>query len=119
MSGGSWDYLYLRVEDAAERMALDDKPMRKEFAVHLVLVAKALKAVELCDSFDCSPPQDSDAIKRALGFRELDGLLKRLESAPLAYMDTRAALGVCAINEEDFPALYALQGNRVRLVVDE
>lgn len=34
-------------------------------------------------------------------------------------MDTRAALGICAPTEEDFPALYALQGKRVRLVVDE
>lgn len=43
----------------------------------------------------------------------------RIESAPVAVMDTRDALGLCAPTEEDFPALYALQGNRVRLVLDE
>ena len=31
-------------------------------------------------------------------------------------MDTRAALSVCAPTEDDFPALYALQGQRVRIV---
>jgi hypothetical protein len=36
--------------------------------------------------------------------------------APEAIMDTRDALGICAPTEDDFPALYALQGKRVRLV---
>lgn len=39
-----------------------------------------------------------------------------LKTAPVAIMDTRAALGLCAIAEEDFPALYALQGHRVALI---
>lgn len=42
-----------------------------------------------------------------------------LDSAPAAYMDTRDMLGICAPAEADFPALYALQGKRVRLVLDE
>lgn len=40
----------------------------------------------------------------------------RLAAAPVAIMDTREALGLCAPTEEDFPALYALQGRRVALV---
>lgn len=36
--------------------------------------------------------------------------------APVAIMDTREALGLCAPTEEDFPALQALQGHRVALV---
>ena len=47
----------------------------------------------------------------------LDALEKRLSEAPIAYMDTRPALALCALKEEDFAALYALQGKRVRLVV--
>jgi len=39
-----------------------------------------------------------------------------LTAAPVAIMDTRDALGICAPREEDFPALYALQGRRVALV---
>jgi hypothetical protein len=40
----------------------------------------------------------------------------RVEKAPVAIMDTRDALGLCAPTEEDFPALRALQGRRVALV---
>ena len=40
----------------------------------------------------------------------------KLASAPVAIMDTRAALGLCALEEDDFQALYALQGHRVALV---
>ena len=51
--------------------------------------------------------------------RELDALRARIEGAPVAIMDTRDALGICAPTEEDFPAIYALQGKRVALVVEE
>jgi hypothetical protein len=39
-----------------------------------------------------------------------------LAAAPVAIMDTRTELGLCAPTEADFPALYALQGRRVALV---
>lgn len=42
-----------------------------------------------------------------------------LDLAPVAIVDTRAGLGLCAPTEADFPSLYALQGRRVRLVVDD
>ena len=49
------------------------------------------------------------------------GALYRRHKAPQcvsveAVMDTRTALGICALQESDFPELYALQGHRVRLV---
>ena len=61
------------------------------------------------------------ALKRKLVLAEAerDVLRQRIESAPVAIMDTRDALGICAPTEEDFPALYALQGKRVRPVVDD
>jgi len=40
----------------------------------------------------------------------------KINSAPVAVMDTRIELGICALTEEDFPALYALQGHRVALI---
>ena len=43
-------------------------------------------------------------------------LLKALDGAPSAVMDSRDALAVCAEREEDFTSLYALQGHRVLLV---
>ena len=45
-------------------------------------------------------------------------LCERVYFAPVAIMDTRDALGICAPTEDVFPALYALQGKRVRLVDD-
>lgn len=50
---------------------------------------------------------------------EIEKLRARIESAPVAIMDTRDVLGICAPTEEDFPALYAIQGRRVRLVIDD
>lgn len=52
----------------------------------------------------------------AVQMRDISALLSRLTSAPVAIMDTRDALGLCAPTEDDFPALYALQGHRVALV---
>lgn len=46
-------------------------------------------------------------------------LKARIDSAPVAIMDTRDVLGICAPTEDAFDALYALQGHRVRLVIDE
>ena len=43
-------------------------------------------------------------------------LQDELAAAPVAIMDTRHALGLCAPSEDDFPALYALKGRRVALV---
>lgn len=50
---------------------------------------------------------------------ELAALRARIDAAPVAIMDTRDVLGICAPTEEDFPALYAIQGRRVRLVLDD
>lgn len=49
---------------------------------------------------------------------EIDRLRRRIDMAPVAIMDTRELLGICAPTEEDFPALYALQGKRVLLVLE-
>lgn len=67
---------------------------------------------------------DPDARARLLtacanGMKEAQALAERLSAAPVAIMDTRDVLGICAPTEEAFPSLYALQGKRVRLVIDE
>lgn len=49
--------------------------------------------------------------------REIDRLSAMIDSAPIAIMDTRDALGICAPTEDDFPAIYAIRGKRVRLVL--
>jgi hypothetical protein len=68
-------------------------------------------------------PKARYEVARAVVLDERDELLLEaaaiLESAPAAIMDTRDVLGICAPTEDAFPALYALQGRRVRLVLDE
>jgi hypothetical protein len=75
VSGGSWDYVYRHVEDAAERMETEARAtmrpgsrptLRAEFAAHLRLVAAALHDVEWVDSCDYGPGDDVDAIRACL-----------------------------------------------------
>lgn len=72
MSGGSWDYLYLKVEDAANELIADRCAVRRAFGKHLLHVAHAMHEIEWVDSGDKSPPADTDAIRSALG-DSLDG----------------------------------------------
>lgn len=58
------------------------------------------------------------SVKQLCAIDEARSLVKRIEDAPVAIMDTRDLLGICAPTEDDFPALYALQGKHVRLVVE-
>lgn len=76
---------------------------------------ESLTRIMLCDSdVDGAFP-----VFRQPHNAELDKLRARIDSAPVAIMDTRDALGICAPTEADFPALYALRGKRVRLVVED
>ena len=61
-----------------------------------------------------SAPEDVMKLAASVGV-ELTPLYA-LTDCPTAIMDTRDALGLCAPTEQDFPALYALQGRRVALV---
>ncbi len=73
-------------------------------------LSERLEALALsveCDTYT----QDEAAL-----LREAAELARRVEGAPVAIMDSRDALGICAPAEEDSPALYAMQGKRVALV---
>ena len=80
---------------------------------------------EICSFCDDGRIEVSEAAEtlEALGHSDMAeavrNLLRMVYAAPVAIMDTRDALGICAPTEDDFPALYALQGKRVRLVLDE
>jgi hypothetical protein len=61
MSGGSYDYAYIRIEELAHQIKTDPfceeyskstPELRKAFKKHLLKVAKALKAIEWNDSGD-------------------------------------------------------------------
>jgi|SRR5579872_6553677 len=66
MSGGSWDYLYDKVADAAIRLAGERCPHRKAFGLHLRLVAEALHGIEWVDSCDKSPGDEIEAIMKCI-----------------------------------------------------
>ena len=56
------------------------------------------------------------AYRKGYAYGKPVGRNEVLLSAPVAVMDSREALGLCAPTEADFPTLYALQGRRVALV---
>lgn len=65
MSGGSLDYVFRKVEDAADSITHSSgcqSPRHKAFAKHLRLVARALKDVEWVLSGDSSTGDDHAAI---------------------------------------------------------
>lgn len=63
MSGGSMDYLYLKIQDASFR---EHTPERRAFAKHLQLVAEALHDIEWVDSCDYGQGDESAAIRKCL-----------------------------------------------------
>lgn len=68
MSGGSWDYLYCKVDDASCRLqAKKSSAIRRAFGKHLDLVAKALHDIEWVDSCDFGPGDEEAAIRAVLG----------------------------------------------------
>lgn len=67
MSGGSWDYMYQKLEEAADRLKADKKPLRRAFGAHVAKVAKALHDVEWVDSCDYGENDELPAIEAVLG----------------------------------------------------
>jgi hypothetical protein len=84
MSGGSWDFVYLKVDETADRLKREVCPHRKAFGEHLSLCASALHVIERVDSSDCAPEKELADIKKVLE-RPLDDALesslKNLQSA--------------------------------------
>lgn len=58
------DYLYSRFEQANFKQ---NTLLRKRFAAHLKLVAKALHDIEWVDSADYAPGDEDEAIQACLG----------------------------------------------------
>lgn len=66
MSGGAYDYAYLRIEELVRSIA-PTTPKRRAFRHHLALVARACKDIERVDSGDSSRGSEDAAIMRCLG----------------------------------------------------
>ena len=67
MSGGSWDYLCYKLEEAASRLKGEKCEYRRAFGNHMELVAKAMHDIEWVDSCDYSRGDEIEAIQAAMG----------------------------------------------------
>lgn len=81
MSGGHFEYLYYKVEDAGRDLMRQNKTeLQRAFGEHLLLVAQALHDSEWVLSGDYGDGDDEEAIKAVLGdkfeSKALDVLLK-------------------------------------------
>lgn len=89
MSGGSMNYFYQKFDYDAR--FTENTPLRKAFAEHLTLVAKALHDIEWVDSADYSGGDENEAIRACLGTNEVPMiqkvLLKQVEQLKLEVAD--------------------------------
>jgi len=65
MSGGAYDYAYLKVQEVAEAIQ-PTTPARIDFIAHLLLVVEALRSIEWVDSGDDAPGSEEHDIRRCL-----------------------------------------------------
>lgn len=73
MSGGSWDYLYHRIQECADRLAESQDPRRLAMAPHVARLAEAMHDIEWVDSCDYGPGQEVASIDAFLaGFGSPD-----------------------------------------------
>ncbi len=67
MSGGSYDYAYLKVDDMAHNLRqLATDPLRRAFHDHLLLVSQAMRAVEWVDSHDWGKGEEAGPVRAVL-----------------------------------------------------
>ena len=67
MSGGSYDYAYLKVNDFVGNLrSVHNSPLRKAFADHLELVAKAMHDIEWVDSGDYGKGDEEESIRKCI-----------------------------------------------------
>ena len=92
MSGGSWDYLTYKMEDAADRLEIEKDPLRRAFGKKMRLFAKAMHDIEWVDSGDSGEESETDSIQKAIGenyqalvLEELVVEAKALQKEFLAY----------------------------------
>lgn len=72
MSGGSYDYFYIKIEEFANELSISpSEPERLAFKELLLKVAKAAHDIEWVDSGDYGTGRELDSIKEALGVKNV------------------------------------------------
>ena len=91
MSGGSLDYVYRKVEQAAcDVLARADRPEHRAFAEHLMKVSKALHDLEWVWSCDYGRGDELEAINAVIS--PADTLQQAMKEAETAIMHFAARL---------------------------
>src|SRR5574337_536464 len=67
MSGGSWDYLCDKMDEAADRLRESGNPHRRAFGALMARCARAMHEIEWYDRCDTSGEAVQPAIEAALG----------------------------------------------------
>ncbi len=67
MSGGSWEYGYMRLDEMASRLMECRDPKRRAFGKLLEKCARAMHDIEWVDSGDWGPGDEAKSIDVALG----------------------------------------------------
>ena len=105
MSGGSWDYVYGKVQDTAETLQHSTDALRRAFGNHLILCAKALHDIEWVDSCDYGKGQERPAIEDALGVSarvlEIEQLQLGIELLIAKYQELRELQKISEIDYEE------------------
>ena len=101
MSGGSWDYVYRHIQDAADRLQNEKCPYRRALGKRLSLMAKALHDIEWVDSYDMSHPDEMPAIHAALGESPDEAALAELVSDARKLRDDLAGMLVAIDARKD------------------
>lgn len=90
MSGGSYNYAYMQIEQMAADLRLTT-PLRRAFQRHLFLVSKACREIEWVDSGDGG--KDEAAMRLCLGVAaDMLILGETLETAKTALAELQAAI---------------------------
>jgi hypothetical protein len=74
MSGGSWEYLYSKIDDAADTLIQGKEPLRRAFGKKMKLYAAAMHDIEWVDSGDYGEGEEVESIEKALG-EDADNLM--------------------------------------------
>lgn len=76
MSGGSWDYLCFKIEDASDILKTSNCIKRKALGLLMEKVSKAMHDIEWVDSCDYGKGDEMAAIDDCLSYQPLDDAIK-------------------------------------------
>lgn len=84
MSGGSWDYIYYKFDEVAERLVSDGRAERRALGRLMLKIGKAMHDIEWVDSGDKGAGDEVAAIRDALGGTQAAALAELQEAVEMA-----------------------------------